>query len=380
MEQTTKKVSCAFSISNSACMVSAQLSLCLYFRQSLVPMLNAYFLISGTVKTIWNVTAKLLMEKYFDQYQRKINPFEDIVFKSARDARNAKRKDLQKIPEKRKCSANSLTGNEIKKIIAVLDENTPDGLIKKLFHIFSFELAWRGGEACTSLVSHFRVEKDFCGNVTNRIEYNPIFTKTAQGGDRQCAKSKWLVSNNGSPDMCPVRLYHEYMSKRQGIDNPRFFVSVNRTKKTWYKNVPVGKNTLSKWTQICAQKAGLLTGKKVTNHSLRASAVSALAKSGVQEEQLIKITGHSSTASIRPYLQIDQEHHENIIYKMRGNDAKNMVPAAPISTQPIHPRMDICEETTAAKIGSVSSNSTPQHSVIQYTNCVFNCNTLNCAK
>lgn len=39
----------------------------------------------------------------------------------------------------------------------------------------------------------------------------------------------------------------------------------------------------------------------------------------------------------------------------------------------------VTPDAMLAKIGSVSSNSTPQHSVIQYTNCVFNCNTLNCA-
>jgi hypothetical protein len=43
-------------------------------------------------KVLWNVTAKLLMEKYFNEYGSKINPFGQLKFKAARDATNAKRR------------------------------------------------------------------------------------------------------------------------------------------------------------------------------------------------------------------------------------------------------------------------------------------------
>jgi hypothetical protein len=56
---------------------------------------------------------------------------------------------------------------------------------------------------------------------------------------------------------------------------------------------------------------------KITNHSVIATTVSNLAKQGVGEQQLIKITGHSSAHSIRPYLQMDMEHHQTIINSMR---------------------------------------------------------------
>ena len=58
------------------------------------------------VKVLWNVTAKLLMEKYFNEYNIKINPFHQIEFKVARDARDTKRKELQDMDGKRKESAN----------------------------------------------------------------------------------------------------------------------------------------------------------------------------------------------------------------------------------------------------------------------------------
>src|SRR5699024_8617112 len=65
------------------------------------------------VKTIWNPTAKMIQEKYFNEYGRVIDPFADIIFKSARQARVAKRKGLQERPEKRKVSSQALSANDI---------------------------------------------------------------------------------------------------------------------------------------------------------------------------------------------------------------------------------------------------------------------------
>lgn len=84
--------------------------------------------------------------------------------------------------------------------------------------------------------------------------------------------------------------------------------------------MPLGKNTISEWTKSSAEAIGLdINKKKITNHSNRATAVSLLVKSGVEEQQLIKITGHNNSNSIKPYLNIDDEHHNKIINNMRGN-------------------------------------------------------------
>uniref|UniRef100_A0A6P7F3A3 Uncharacterized protein LOC114324677 n=1 Tax=Diabrotica virgifera virgifera TaxID=50390 RepID=A0A6P7F3A3_DIAVI len=68
-----------------------------------------------SVKTIWNVTAKMIQEKYFSEFKISFNPFIDIEFKKARDVRNAKRKELQSRPEKRKQSAIALDEKEYSK-------------------------------------------------------------------------------------------------------------------------------------------------------------------------------------------------------------------------------------------------------------------------
>jgi hypothetical protein len=106
------------------------------------------------------------------------------------------------------------------------------------------------------------------------------------------------------------------------------FLSVNHgwtpeNKAVWFKNCPAGINELGKWLKVSAQKAGLDTKRlKTTNHSADLSAVTMLPSSGIGEQELIKKTGHSSGASIKPYLQLNEEHHSRIIQCFRNKAAK----------------------------------------------------------
>lgn len=62
--------------------------------------------------------------------------------------------------------------------------------------------------------------------------------------------------------------------------------------------------------------AWTLKKKKITNHSSRATIISHMAKIGINEQELIKISGHSSSSSIKPYLQLNDEHHEQHVRRL----------------------------------------------------------------
>ncbi|XP_023310426.1 uncharacterized protein LOC111691585 [Anoplophora glabripennis] len=171
----------------------------------------------SVVKVMWNSTAKQLQEMYYEEFKVKFDPFSDITFKNARAARDAKRRKLQKDPTKRKLSALALSDAEYMKIVELWDEDCPEGLQRKFFHIASHELAWRGGEGAVANIEYFVEETDNFGKFTGRIEYNPIFSKTTQGGSRKLADSKWLITNINNPTICPVRLFRKMMEKR-GIE------------------------------------------------------------------------------------------------------------------------------------------------------------------
>lgn len=78
----------------------------------------------------------------------------------------------------------------------------------------------------------------------------------------------------------------------------------------FFKNCPVGKNGITKCIKAATQQVGLDTVQnKITNHSNCSIAVSCLAKSGVGQHQITKMTGHQSTSSIKSFLQLDVVHH-----------------------------------------------------------------------
>lgn len=188
-------------------------------------------------------------------------------------------------------------------------------------------MACRGGEASRCLVTFFQQELDNSGIATSRLIYNPVFTKTCQGGSKKLAKNKYLIANKAKPEICPLRLYNKLIEKRGIATSDRLFLTPNRywnntpTSK-WYKNSPIGHNEISKWTKTAAREIGLDTAnRKITNHSSRATAVSHLSKAGIQHQELIKITGHGSTSSIEPYLQMDETHHQSVINKMRQSSS-----------------------------------------------------------
>lgn len=288
------------------------------------------------IKTIWNTLAKMLQEKYYTEFKIKFDPFRDIEFKQARCARDSKRKQLQSEPNKRKLSAVAFTSNESTCMQTFWDEDNPYGLQKKFFNIVATELAWRGNEAAFALTHYFKRITDHYGNDTGRIEYNPIFTKTTQGGASRCANSKWLTQNVNNINVCPVRLFNKLMNKRPNhVTSERLFLTPNpfwkNSTERWYKNLPVGVNELSKWTKQTAQAIGIdVQNNKITNHSHRSTAVTIMANAGISDQQLIKITGHSSANSIQPYLNMQPEQHNNILEKMRGSSAEPSKAVNPI--------------------------------------------------
>jgi hypothetical protein len=137
---------------------------------------------SRVIKTQWNRLAKILQDKYYQEYNVCFDPFKDMIFQKARNERDEKRKQLQVCTEKRKSSAAALNCEQQNKIIELWNEDTPEGLQRKIFHIVSYELAWRGGEATNCLIKFFQDELDNFGKPTGRISYNPIFSKTCQDG------------------------------------------------------------------------------------------------------------------------------------------------------------------------------------------------------
>lgn len=152
-----------------------------------------------------------------------------------------------------------LSNDEFNKIIETCDEDCPDGLQRTFFYVASLELAWRGGEGSSACIQYFTKEINNEGNLSGRIEYNTVFSKTAQGGSKKLSDSKWLVINNNLP-----RSFIQKSIRKRGnnMKSERLFLTPNSTwnqpdSKGWYKNCPLGKNTISTWFKSAASNIGI---------------------------------------------------------------------------------------------------------------------------
>ncbi|KAJ3644276.1 hypothetical protein Zmor_026942 [Zophobas morio] len=204
---------------------------------------------------------------------------------------------------------------------------------------------WGGSKL---FIDYFDEELDTAERTKGRIVYNPPFSKTAV-----VEKKKWLVQNLADPDKCPVRLYRKLLEKRgKHITSKRLFLTPNAHWKKkdsgFFKNCPLGKNEISKWTSLGAAQMGLdIKKRKITNHSNRSVAVSNLAEASVDKNQIAKISGHGSVSYIRSYLQINSTHHVAIVEKIRP-------------------------EQQQGTNNNVNPNENVNSSKILYKNCVFN--------
>lgn len=140
------------------------------------------------------------------------------------------------------------------------DETTPNGLIQKYYQYASFIFAWRGNEGAKTKVEHYREELDLYGNQTGQIEYNPIFTKNNQGGEKKISTSRW-IDNTGEIHTTAARLWREIMSRRpEDAKDSRFFLTPNQNWQRsgkWYTRQPIGKESMRTWTKEAAKAIGM---------------------------------------------------------------------------------------------------------------------------
>ena len=102
-------------------------------------------------------------------------------------------------------------------------------------------------------------------------------------------------------ELCPVDSYEVYIAclnpdleELWQKPNPHYLATGN-----WYCRLPVGKNTLGNMmANICA--AAKITNR-YTNHCTRVTAAVILNEEGFNETDICKVTGHSSTASLKHY-------------------------------------------------------------------------------
>jgi hypothetical protein len=275
------------------------------------------------IKGLFNsLASNIIMKDVKRDQNRVISIFTDPSFEGARKARSAKRKELQKDPTRRTVNAAAIPQDDKMKMMQLYTDDTPDGLNRRYYQYASFIFQWRGGEGANSSIYHYKEEKDLRGVPTGRIEYNPIFSKTCQGGDKRLSDSKF-IEDTGEVHKEAARLYRLIISKRPpNCRDDRFFMSPNvnwKLSSKWYNTVPIGCNNIGKWTKEAAAAVGIdVISNRIVNQSERSTAISLGAEAGVQPAQQIRMSGHNNPESLKSYTDMPPGWRGKMSDKMLG--------------------------------------------------------------
>ena len=105
---------------------------------------------------------------------------------------------------------------------------------------------------------------------------------------------------------CPVVSFELYLSHLNPLNEFLFQRpkrNVSTCEDVWYDNMVVGERTLGEKMKTMSREAKL--SKCYTNHSIRATAVTILDKSGFEARHIMAVSGHKNEASIRSYSKTD---------------------------------------------------------------------------
>lgn len=232
---------------------------------------------------------------------RSINILKGEDFLSANEAFNAACKRFyQKGGEKPKHKP-IITSADMSKMGSFCRDykENPIKLQEAVWFLLTLNFGRRGREGFRSMTKDtFGVGQDDTGRYIyqRRLES----TKNHQGTSREERVDYETVKVYEST-MNAVEIYEFYVSKLSVHDSlfqkPKEGVSTND--QVWYKNAPLGVHKLDSMMPAISRHAGL--SLSYTNHSVRATTVTSLAKANVPEKTIMSITKHKNPTSLLHY-------------------------------------------------------------------------------
>ena len=219
---------------------------------------------------------------------------------------------------KRPNKACSLTSAEEESLweCCQLGASTALSLINTIWWQFTQHFGLRGRQE-----HHNMKVEDFTLKTNNEgveyLTYAEGITKTRQSGlheKHRLVQPKMFATGT---IRCPIHFYKLFLSKRPLSlrSNGPMYLSIiyNPTSSVWYKNMPMGQNTINEIMKRMVNNSSLATStKKLTNHSARKTLIKKLKQNKVPKSDIIGITGHSTEAGLDAYDSGDENEQQVI--------------------------------------------------------------------
>ena len=188
------------------------------------------------------------------------------------------------------------------------DLDEPSGLQRKVWFDIHFNFARRGNQNDRGLTKNsFVLRKDAEGFEYLSMAYQEA-TTNHPGGVKQKINPETSMYGNGT-HFCPLAAFLKYTSKLHPDceslwQRPKLVPQEFKTKEAmlngpWYRNTPVGKNTLSVMMTNISKLAHL--SQLYTNHGVRGGSINTLSAAGVEGRLIQHVTHHKNPSSLLSY-------------------------------------------------------------------------------
>lgn len=247
----------------------------------------------------------LFTDKRFDFFRSNLDA---ACIQSSRSGASCSRKQADVISEEEE---------ELLWSKGALGGDNPTALIHTLLYLNGLHFALRSGKEHRDLsIEQITVIPPSSTQEHYVIKYKEKTSKTNNGGLKHRKVEPKEVTHIDihsieNPERSHALLFQKYLKLRPINSTNHFYLSPlkNWNLTNWYKNVPIGHNTLAHVVRdICKQCD--IKGNK-TNHSLRATCATRLFNNGVDEQLIMERTGHRSVNGVRTYKRSDSTHHYN---------------------------------------------------------------------
>ena len=294
-----------------------------------------------TIRNIVGSIARYLNERRYENIMESPN-FRDMREVLKRKMKESKETGHGNGPR----TASALTDEEVRSLwnAGVFTSTTPLGLISILYFYMTLNFGMHSGQEHRDLKwGDVTLQKDHNG--TEFLVYSERQTKTRTGENprdqRKCTPQLWAQPQLNEKD--PVAIYKKYASKRPAEamthESPFYLSVIYRQKydehKPWFKNTPVGRNTLQSIVKKCASEAGIVGKNHVTNHSARKTMIQTLRNAGLKAENIMEKSGHKNVSSILNYSVITDEEQRRMGAVLSGAGdpmfEQHCVPAPPVT-------------------------------------------------
>ena len=187
----------------------------------------------------------------------------------------------------------------------IFDISNPVTLQNKIFFEVMLYFCRRGRQNLPQLKkTDFSVMTDGKGNKYVR-KITDELTKNRRENDD--GLDRGIMLENSGPH-CPVTSFELYIKHLNPLNEylfqrPKTKGIFDYSQDVWYDNMVVGERSLGEKMKKISKDANL--SKTYMNHSIRATAVTILDRSGFEARHIMAVSGHKNESSIRSYCKTD---------------------------------------------------------------------------